>query len=531
MANATDKFCNQAVNFPLDSLDKVDEFQANLSKLVKWDTIGIFSDDGDKNTIILLILDDVIVASLRLCLTSPVVSTAISHLQGSTSVIIYRNIQGYQITSQDLSSLDSISSLWVKVLGQSAYLNLNEVTSLFERFESDRKKAGRGKDFTVSTKNTVLRDSHGRCMFTGCGERLDYDVVTGTKGNYSYLAHNVASSEQGPRGITELSDKLSDDPDNVLLLCDKHHRLIDKVAASDYTASTLSAMRNEFCIVANGLLDGLQYEPIPVYAVLWPVNSQIVSPPSYLQIANSLSKIQSRMHEQLNTLSDNEELLRSSPEILWQYMPTTIENSSSKIIQQIKSHGYKAALFGFGPMSALIGLGAKLGNKSTITPMLRHREGGQWSWPSNSSNGKFYKIEGFEDLKERTDFVINIVLTAEPENLLKAASQAVCFDNNAQIITIRANKDVMGNGAIPHPDDGVAFTAELQSILHKLQSDYGAQTVHLFACASNAASVFIGQAYDTHHPDVIVYDFDDNTMVPRLRLRSDNHKCMISSIT
>jgi len=88
---------------------------------------------------------------------------------------------------------------------------------------------------------------------------------------------------------------------------------------------------------------------------------------------------------------------------------------------------------------------------------------------------------------------------------------------------------VMGNGAIPHPEDGIAFTAELQSIFHKLQSDFGAKTIHLFVCASNAASVFIGQAYDTHHPEVIVYDFDDNTMVPRLRLKSDNHVCHIST--
>jgi hypothetical protein len=528
MANATDKFCNQAANFPLDTLDEVAEFQANLSKLIEWDTVGIFSDEGEKNTIILLIQDDLIVASLRFCLPSPVVSTAISHLREGVNIITYRNIQGYQIIPKDLSSLESIGILWKKCEDQSAYFNIDEVTALFERFESDRKKVGRGEGFKAATINAVLRDSHGRCMFTGCGEKLDYDVITGTTGNYSYLAHNVASSEQGARGIAVLSEKLSNEPVNVLLLCDKHHRLIDKVAASDYTASTLSAMRKEFCIVANSLLDGLKYEPIPVYAVLWPVNSQTVSSPTYLQIANSLSKMKSRMHEQLNILSDNEELLRSSPDVLWQLMPITIENASNKIIQQIKNHGYKAALFGFGPMSALIGLGAKLGNKSSITPMLRHREGGQWSWPSNIASGKFYKIEGLEDLTERSDFVINIVLTAEPQSLL-TASEAVCAENNAQIITIRANSCLMGNGAIPHPDDGVAFTAELQSILHKLQSDYGAKTIHLFACASNAASVFIGQAYDTHHPEVIVYDFDDNSMVPRLRLRSDNHVCHIST--
>jgi hypothetical protein len=528
MANATDKFCNQAATFPLDTLDKVDEFRSNLSKLIEWETIGIFSDEGNKNTVIMLIQDDVIVGSLRFCLTSPVVSTAISRLQGSADLIIYRNIQGHRITSTDLSTLDSINNLWASASNQSIELKVAGVTALFERFESERKVIGRGAGFKTATKNAVLRDSHGRCMFTGCGENLEYDELTGVIGNYSYLAHNVASSEQGARGIKLLSEKLSDVPENVLLLCDKHHRLIDKVASSDYTASALSKMRIEFCEVANSLLDGLKNEPIPVYAILWPVNSQTVSTPTKLQIANSLSILKSRMHGQLNTLSDNEELLCKSPDILWQAMPSIIVNSADTIIQQIKSNGYKAALFGFGPTSALIGLGAKIGNKNSVVPMLRYRDSGQWSWPNNLASGKFYKIEGLEGLTKSTDFVINIVLTAEPESLL-TASEIVCAENNAQTITIRANSYSMGNGAIPHPDDGIAFTAELQSILHKLQSELGAKTIHLFACASNAASVFIGQAYDTHHPEVIVYDFDDNTMVPRLRLRSENHVCHIST--
>jgi hypothetical protein len=36
-------------------------------------------------------------------------------------------------------------------------------------------------------------------------------------------------------------------------LCDKHHRLIDKVAAADYSASTLALMRKEFCDLAENL--------------------------------------------------------------------------------------------------------------------------------------------------------------------------------------------------------------------------------------------------------------------------------------
>lgn len=527
MGNKADLFCNQAASAPIDSLDNFSQYHINLKKLVSWDNVGLLTDKDDKNTIILLSLNEEVVATLRLCLEPSNAANCLANLSNKKYDVTYRNIQGYQINSDDLSSLNSIRKIWVSAVQQSDNIQVNKLENLFERFESDRKLKGRGHDFTVDTKNTVWRESYGRCMFTGCGEKLDYDNISGTTGNYAYLAHNVASSEQGARGITELSGKLSNNPDNVLLLCDKHHRLIDKVAASDYTASMLSVMKKEFSIVANSLLDGLKYQPIPVYSVLWPVNSQTVSPPSYLQIATSLSRIKRRMHEQINILSDNEDLLINSPDVLWQLMPSVIQNAADKIIQQTKAFSFNAALFGFGPTSALIGLGAKLGNKNDITPMLRFRDGGNWSWPSGCSVGLFYEIEGLDNLKDNADFIINIALTAEPESLI-SASIALSGKKNAQIITIRAKEEYMGNGAIPHPEDGKAFTSELQSIFHKLKSEYAAQTIHLFTCSSNAAAVFIGQAYDTHHPEVIVYDFDDNTMVPRLRLKNDNHQCQVS---
>lgn len=529
MGNKAEQFCNQAASSPLDSEDTFHSYLDNLRKLVTWGQVGVLTDEGNRNIVILLMLGEELSATLRLCFEPKLTALCIKNLSSEQRNITYRCIQGYTITSDDLLHLESIKRIWLKASAQETELNLDEVESLFIRFESERKKIGRGPDFTKATKEAVWRDSFGRCMFAGCGEKLDYDELSGTAGNYAYLAHNVASSEQGARGIPVLSEKLSDNPNNVLLLCDKHHRLIDKVAASDYPASVLSTMRSEFSTVANSLLDGLKNQPIPVYAVLWPVNSQTVSPPSYLQIANSLSVIKRRMHEQINVLSNNEELLTDSPETFWSLMPIVIKTAADKIIQQTKDFGFNAALFGFGPTSALIGLGAKIGNKNSVTPMLRFRESGSWLWPAIEPVGEFYEIDGIENLGIGTDFIINIALTAEPESLVEA-SKLVSERTEAQIITIRAKKLFMGNGAIPHPEDGKAFTTALQSLFHKLKSTYGAQTIHLFPCASNAASVFIGQAYDTHHPKVIVYDFDSGTMVPRLSLENENHKCNVSAV-
>lgn len=161
--------------------------------------------------------------------------------------------------------------------------------------------------------------------------------------------------------------------------------------------------------------------------------------------------------------------------------------------------------------------------------MLRFRESGSWNWPHLNPAGEFYEIDGYKNLETGTDFVINIAFTAEPECLIEA-SKLISDQTDAQIITIRAKKPFMGNGAIPHPDDGRTFSAFLQSLFHDLKSKYGAQVIHLFPCASNAASVFIGQSYDLHHPKVIVYDFDNGTMVPRICLESEHHQCSVQAI-
>jgi len=526
---STEKFCNQAKNYPFDSLSKIECFGQNISKFVQWNSIGILTDEGNKNTIILLIGNHNLVAAFRCCLSADDNTKAILDLADREKSITHRCFQGNCITTDNLVSLGTIENLWSKVSEQSAELNSKEVGSLFESIETGRVKSGRGNNFSSLTKQIVLRDSYGRCMFTGCGERLNYDGLTGTNGNYSYLAHNVASSEKGPRGISELSQKLSDDPNNVLLLCDKHHRLVDKVAASDYSAEFLSKMRREFCDVSNGLLDGLIYEPMPVYAVLWPVNSQTVSPPTNLQISGCLNIIKARMYGQINMLSDNEGFLRQSPSIFLSSMKQIVETTSDKIIQQAQSNGYKAALFAFGPMTALIGLGAMLGNKNSIIPMLRYRDGGQWVWPADSARGEFYTVEGLDNLVSGDDFVIRVVLTAEPESLINTAIE-IFNSSNAQEIIFRAKKEVMGNGALPHPEDGLKITAELQKVLHILKDKYKAKQIHLLVCASNAACVFIGQAFDLHHPNTLIYDFSGDLMKPQLLIRSEDSKTTLEVI-
>ena len=109
------------------------------------------------------------------------------------------------------------------------------------------------------------------------------------------------------------------------------------------------------------------------------MHRQRIALPSPQQIGRALRPIGARLNGTLRTVNDNEAVLRSLEGVgLWDAMATAVEQTAADILLQAHGEGYRAALFAMGLMPALIALGAKLGNKCEITPMLRYRENGLW---------------------------------------------------------------------------------------------------------------------------------------------------------
>jgi hypothetical protein len=93
------------------------------------------------------------------------------------------------------------------------------------------------------TKMMLWGKAAGRCQYDGCNEPLDLDLVTKAEMNASYIAHIYGDQPLGPRYHAELSVKLAKDISNLMLLCDRHHRLIDIEEEAVHTVEHLSAMK------------------------------------------------------------------------------------------------------------------------------------------------------------------------------------------------------------------------------------------------------------------------------------------------
>lgn len=94
-----------------------------------------------------------------------------------------------------------------------------------------RRRATSGKKQTRKPipqriQNFVWGRAAGRCQF--CNRALIGDEISGTRNsNSAYIAHIVADSKDGPRGDAIRSSLLAHDPDNLMLVCDTHHRIFD----------------------------------------------------------------------------------------------------------------------------------------------------------------------------------------------------------------------------------------------------------------------------------------------------------------
>ena len=80
------------------------------------------------------------------------------------------------------------------------------------------------------TASALWARAGGRCQYRGCNEDLVGDLISGREdATFGFIAHIVGDSIDGPRGDAVRSPQLARSLENLMLMCAKHHKLIDVV--------------------------------------------------------------------------------------------------------------------------------------------------------------------------------------------------------------------------------------------------------------------------------------------------------------
>jgi len=264
------------------------------------------------------------------------------------------------------------------------------------------------------TKLCLWGRAAGRCQYEGCNEVLHRDKVTKAEFNQAYIAHIVADKPGGPRGDKILSVKLKQDLTNLMLLCDVHHRLVDKIDVDGHPVARLQKMKadHESRIGLLTDIDKDRQSHVLFYG------ARIGEHGTPLTLANAkLAMISDRYpasHEPISLGLKDSTFGDHEPEY-WSIESRHLRRQfNARVTPRLTDDIKHLSIFGLAPIPLLIELGRLISDIHAVDVFQLHREPAGWTWQDDPPDFEFQKsCIGPKDSK---DVALNLSLSANVAN-------------------------------------------------------------------------------------------------------------------
>lgn len=362
---------------------------------------------------------------------------------------------------------------------------------------------------TNKKQNLLWAISGGRCEYAGCNKVLHTDILTKRKCNSAYIAHIVADEPNGPRGDAKRSKLLADDINNLMLLCDTHHRMIDADTVI-YNESYLSEMKKQHEERIKRITDispNMSSEIILYGANIGTNNS----PLSYQSASEAL------LYDYYPTSDHPIELgLKNAPftDDTYAYWLAEETNLFTQFNQKIKpqlmlGNTDHYSIFAIAPQPLLIELGVLLNDLNNVKVYQKHREPSTWKWQATSSDIKYILNEP-DDKTKVPVLILSLSAKITYDRIIKA------LGDNASIweitISCTPNNDFLKTEALLSD-----FRNIVRYTFDKIKSHHGCTELHIFPAMPVSASVELGRVWMPKvDMPMIIYDAN--------KKRNDFHK-------
>lgn len=433
--------------------------------------------------------------------------------EGKSKTALKKLVRGKKLQRLELPQAQLASAVvgdrsWVFVPVESE----DEIVGIIDaRQEVLGRISGRGPAITPKTAQKVWADAGGRCMFAGCGEDLSNIPLYNNPARIGYLAHIVASDPNGPRGCQKRSHPLSDDPDNIMLMCDAHHRLIDSFAPDVYRESTLVAMRQTHRDMVRKYMESMRFPRAKAITL----HANLAHVPTCFHESEFIDAILAKdramlpgVEHYVRRTSHRDE--RNNPGFWLNYLHEH-ENQIRQLVTAFnssdQSNGNDLAIFPLHHNATMVLAGRIFGEARIIHVFQYHRENRSWAWAKKATPkpAGTFSVNGLGS--DRTEeALVTIELTASMDEQampIELAPKIV----DGQVPWVRVTTPNPGFDCIAHPQDLEQFTHVARQVINHLQDIMRVRKVHLIAI-SPASTVFrFGQMLQAgHHPLYTIYD-------------------------
>lgn len=357
----------------------------------------------------------------------------------------------------------------------------------------------------ITDKNKYLLwvKSGGRCQYRGCNCSLTKDILTKRHFNKAYIAHIVADVPGGPRGDVVRSPLLKDDITNLMLLCDAHHRLIDRADVAGNPEALLLAMKKEHedrienvTAIAPNMQSHILTYKANVGAFTPEMSYQTVSkflmPTHYPAMADTID------------LSLSNSIQKDSTPAYWTTEISNLEAQfDRKLFQKFtKGEIQHLSVFAFAPIPLLVKLGTLINDIYTCQINQKVRNPDTWKLDDDTTEVKYTVVEAINNHKT---VALNISLSASITN--DRIKEVLGDECDIYTITI----DNPFNDYLKSKRHLEDFSIAIRQLLNKIKVQYGQKTpLHIFPAMPIAKAVEFGRVW-MPKADMPLFLYDQNT--------------------
>lgn len=409
----------------------------------------------------------------------------------------------------EISSSEMVGATVANILWKPQQKSTNDIEILLEQRKARLGRVdGRGTPISHATANQVWADAGGCCMFKGCGQDLSVVPLYNKRERIAYLAHIIASDPEGPRGTIEKSHLLSNHPENIMLMCDAHHRLIDSFAPEMFNTPRLQEMRREHASKVRLYRNAMRYPEAQVITLFADLGNIPTHFPDS-ELMEALLDEEFSMHPEVKRHLTYQNRDDRTAHDFWGNYLREMELHIRNIVQDLGSPSSAdvLAVFPIHHIPTLVLAGRIVGEARKVHVFQRSRQRKSWRWNSNveAHPAGTFKVAGLTEMPT-DEVLLTVELTAHidkqalPEDLAKSVT-------SGNMPWIRLLTDTPNGECIQRKEDLTQVVDVTRSTINTIQDKMRAKHIHLIVVCPVSAAFSIGQLMQAgHHSIFTLYD-------------------------
>lgn len=343
-----------------------------------------------------------------------------------------------------------------------------------------------------------------------CSKPLYEEGLQRQEGNYSNIAHINAASPGGPRFDADQTPEERSSIDNLMLLCQECHKLID-TNPDDFPAKMLRTKKTEREQAVASLMEGLQKERCTMVKYLVPFGESdfTLSDGEWKRALFSRRLAYNGLQPyDLNRLKESARDVGSIPSLA-----RNLETS----VAGFRGLGYESgpvAVFALAPQSLLIKLGCLLGDETDLIVFQRSRDERNWSGNEGIPVTSFElkTPPRFENASE-AGLILSISGIVNPKTIPNKVSESM-------IPIYEITVPSPGICAADHPKAAEKFRIFATNSLYRIHEDNPeVRRLHIFPAAPVSLNITFGAALNTNViSEYVVYEKRDGIFAESLTI-------------